>query len=237
MFRATAGAPLPLGSDTTLIIGAAYEFIDVHTTRGESLQLHAPKITVGVSHDFSEHWGVLALVDAGFASDFSRPLTGDDVLLSLTGIVTYALNDSLQLGAGAIYDRRTGGLAPLPAVLLNLKLAERVRIRGFAPVWLNAEYLATPWLTVGVRSTFEGNRFHVSGDTFGVRDVELAYSNLTVGPKLTFSLTDWIHLDLYAAGAVYRRYELFQNDDKLSRNELSPVIGYGGRLWFGPSGW
>ena len=53
------------------------------------------------------------------------------------------------------------------------RLDTRVRIRGFAPVWLNAEYRAA--------------------DQFGMDHLELAYSKLTVGPKLTFNFTDWIH--------------------------------------------
>lgn len=132
---------------------------------------------------------------------------------------------------------RTGKLAPLPALLLNLRPHERFRIRGFAPLWLNAEYRAFDWLDVGVRSTFEGNRFHLASDTFGVSDVELAYLNLTLGPKLTFNFTDWLHLDAYAAYAVYRRYELFRDDESWARYGLSPVVGYGARFWVAPSGW
>ena len=54
---------------------------------------------------------------------------------------------------------------------------------------------------------------------------------------MTFNVNDWTHLDVYAAGAVYRRYELFDDDDRFARAGLSPVIGYGARLWIAPSGW
>jgi len=46
-----------------------------------------------------------------------------------------------------------------------------------------------------------------------------------------------LHLDVYAAGAVYRRYESFRNDDTLARRELGPALGYGARFWIAPSGW
>lgn len=142
--------------------------------------------------------------------------------------------EQLELGAGV---RRSGELAPMPAVLVKLRLSERLRVRGFVPVWLRAEYRATPWLDVGVRSSFESNRFHVISEEPNVRDAELAYDNLTLGPQVTINLTDWTHLDLYAAGAVYRRYELFEEDERYARGGLSPVIGYGARLWIAPSGW
>jgi Domain of unknown function (DUF6268) len=235
--RASAGLPIRLNQQTTLVAGVAYELVDVHSSQSKGLQLHAPKASFGVLHDFSEHWGMIAVADAGLASDLEAEVSSDDLLLSLVGIATYAVSDSFKLGVGAIYDRRSGTLAPLPAMLLKWRIAERVRVRGFAPVWLNAEYRTTDWLDLGVRSTFEGNRFHLGGDQSDMKHVELAYSNLTIGPKATLYLSDWVHLDVYAAAAVYRRYELFQEDESFARYRLSPVIGYGARLWFAPSEW
>jgi hypothetical protein len=104
-------------------------------------------------------------------------------------------------------------------------------------VWLRAEYRAASWLDAGLRSSFESNRFHFARGAPRDRSAELAYSNLTVGPQLTFHFTDWVHLDVYAAGAVYRRYELFDDDQRIAREGLSPVMGYGVRLWVAPSGW
>jgi len=46
-----------------------------------------------------------------------------------------------------------------------------------------------------------------------------------------------LHLDVYAAGAVYRRFEVFQNDESYLRSDLSPVIGYGASSWVAPFGW
>jgi hypothetical protein len=237
VFRASAGAPLTVAKHSTVIAALAYELVDVHPSAGSSFQLHAPKATAGLIQGFGDHWGMMGFVDAGVASDFTENLSSSDVLLSITAIGTYAINEQLKLGAGAVYDRRTGSLAPLPALLLDLRLAPRWRIKGFAPVYVKAEYHAADWLDLGVRATFEGNRFHVGAGSLGHPDLELAYSNLTVGPKVTFNFSDWIHLDVYGAGAVYRRYELFQDDESLARYSLSAVMGYGARLWIAPSGW
>lgn len=235
--RANAGVPLEVGDTTTLIVGAGYELIDAQPTDANSLQLHAVKGVIGVDQRIGKRWELVLLGEAGLASDFVDSVGSNDLLLSATGFVTYAFGDSFKLGAGALYDRRTGELAPLPAVLLKLKLGERFRIRGFAPVWLTAEYHCLDWLDVGVRSNLDGNRFHLGQATWNLDQAELAYSNLTVGPKVTFNFTDWLHLDVYAAGAVYRRFEVFQNDESYLRSDLSPVIGYGARFWIAPSGW
>jgi hypothetical protein len=237
VFRASVGLPIPVTKTTTLITGASYEMIDVHPSDQDAFQLHAPTVTLGAIQALSDRWAIWGIGDVGFASDFSESVTSDDVMASVTGLVSYKISDSFTLGAGATYDRRTGQLAPLPALMLNLRVSERARVRGFVPSYLSAEYRTTNWLDVGVRATFEGNRFHLGEQKFGAPNLELAYSTLTVGPKVTFSPTDWIHVDLYAAGAVHRRYEVFQDDDSVAKYKLSPVVAYGARFWIGPSGW
>jgi hypothetical protein len=236
-FRAAAGLPIPVAKRTTLVAAASYELLDVHMSDADSFQLHAPKATVGVIQGFSDHWGMMAFADAGFASDFSDKVGSDDLLLSLTAIGTYKLNDAFTIGLGGVYDRRTGKLAPLPAMLLSWRISERTRIRGFVPAHVTAEYHATEWLDLGARAAFDGNRFHIGESRFDTPNLELAYSNLDIGPKVTFSLNDWVHLDVYAAGAVYRRYELFHDDESYAKYELSPVMAYGARFWIGPSMW
>jgi len=235
--RANAGVPIEVAKQTTLIAGVGYELIDARPSEADSLQLHSVKGVFGVDQRIGKHFELVLLGEAGLASDFKDPVGSNDLLLSATGFVTYSFGESFKLGAGAIYDRRTGELAPLPALLLKLRLGERFRIRGFAPVWLTAEYRCFDWLDVGVRSNLDGNRFHLGKETWQLDEAELAYSNFTVGPKLTFNFSDWLHLDVYAAGAVYRRFEVFQNDESYLRSDLSPVIGYGARFWIAPSGW
>lgn len=237
VFRASVGVPIPVAEKTTLVAGASYEMLDIHPSDTEAFQLHAPVLNFGVIQGIGERWGVMAFADVGFASDFSEKVGSDDVLASLTGVVTYKLGEAVTIGAGAVYDRRTGELAPLPAVLLNARISENMRVRGFVPSYLAAEYRATKWLDVGVRGTLEGNRYHLGEKKFGAPDLELAYSTLTVGPKVTLSPTDWIHFDLYAAAAPYRRYEVFQNDESVGRTKIDSTIAYGARFWIGPSGW
>lgn len=237
VFRTSVAAPLRLSDESTLVVGAAYERLDIHTGEGEDLELHAPRALLGVVHQVSERWGVMAFGEIGLASSLDGSLGADDLLMSLTGIATYAVSDSFQLGAGILYDRRSGELAPMPALTLRLRISERLRVRGLVPVWMRAEYRAAPWLDVGLRSSFESNRFHFADGAPTDRNAELAYSNLTVGPQVTFNFSDWMHLDLYAAGAVYRRYELFDDDERFAREGLAPVMGYGARFWIAPSGW
>jgi len=237
VLRVAAGVPIPVAKRTTLLAAASYEMLDVHPSDSASFQLHAPKLTVGVIQGFSERWGMMAFGDVGFASDFSDKVSSEDALLSVTAIGTYKLSQSFTVGLGGVYDRRTGKLAPLPAMLLSWRISERARVRGFVPAHVTAEYRTTDWLDLGIRASFDGNRFHLGEEKFGVPKLQLAYSNLELGPKVTFNLSDWIHFDVYAAGAVYRRYELFHDDESYAKYKLSPVMAYGARFWIGPSQW
>ena len=120
-------------------------------------------------------------------------------------------------------------------MLLDWRVSERIWIRGFAPTYVKADYHTLDWLDLGLRATFEGNRFHLGNDA--MPNLELAYSNLTIGPKATLHFGQWTHLDLYAAGALYRRYELFQDDESFAKYPLSRTVAAGARFWVAPVEW
>jgi hypothetical protein len=241
VLRADVTAPLPVGARTLLLARVTYEQIDVDL-RGEPARapaptLRSPALSLGVVQKIGPRWTVIALAGAGLASDFSEPVSKDDVLVTVTGIVVYKVSDAFSLGAGALYDRRTGSPTPLPAFILNWRPAQDFRVRGFVPARLDAEFRASPHVTAGVRAALNGNRYQLGERAYGVEGLQVAYSTVTVGPKLTLSASDWLHLDLYAAAAVYRRYDVFHSGDDAGGVSLAPVVAYGLRFWFGPSMW
>ena len=236
VLRAEATAPIPVATKTLLLARLTYEQmgVDVRGWPGgtPAPTFRSPAFSIGVVQGFGPRWTLIGLVGAGLASDFSAPLTKDDVLVTMTGIVVFKINEEFSLGAGVTYDRRTGSPTPLPALILNWRPASDFRVRGFVPQRLDAEFRASPHVTVGVRAAFNGNRYQL-----GEEGVQVAYSTVTVGPKLTLSASDWLHLDLYAGAAVYRRYDVFRGEDSTGGVSLAPVVAYGLRFWFGPSMW
>ncbi|WP_394849860.1 DUF6268 family outer membrane beta-barrel protein [Pendulispora brunnea] len=242
VFRFRAGLPIPLteSKKTILLPGLSYELLGFH---GEGANkpnigtLHAPSASLGLLQVFGDRFIGMAMVGAGFASDFRDPVSADDLLFTVTGMFLYKFDKNFTLGAGVTYDRRSGNLLPLPAIGVNWQINNEFRIRGFIPARLDVEYRALPWLTVGLRGTFEGNRFHLSEKQYGASDLQLAYSIITVGPKVTFRLADMMHLDVYSSVAVMRRYEALRDGDSLGSAYLHPTVLSGIRLWFGPSGW
>ncbi len=153
--------------------------------------------------------------------------------LSITPIATasaigmYKFSDSFSLGAGMGYDGQTGSLSPLPLVSLNLRLGERWRARGVVPTRLEIEFHPRKWFTAGILGTLNGNRYHLDAAKYGGSDPELAYSVYAVGPKLTVSLGSLVHLDLYNAVAVLRRFGLFENGSAVGSDSLKPSAMWG----------
>ncbi|HWL87249.1 MAG TPA: DUF6268 family outer membrane beta-barrel protein [Polyangiaceae bacterium] len=240
VFRFRAGYPIFLSKQTILIPGLAYELIDVqrHGGNGPDIGLlHAPTASLTLVQKITDRISVIGVVGGGFASDFQDRVSVDDLQVNLTAFGLYKFSDTLSLGAGVSYTRQTGTLTPLPAIALNWQPVDRFRVRGFVPALVNIEYRVTPWLTAGIRGTIEGNRYHISEKSTGLNNLQLAYSVITVGPKVTFRLADLLHLDVYAAGAFNRRFETFVDGNSTGSAYLAPVVFFGARLWVGPSGW
>lgn len=110
VFRASVGAPLFVGDDTTLVVGAAYERIGVVPSAAEPFQLQGTKATFGIIQGLSEHWGMMAFGDVGLTSDFAEGVGSEDLLLSLTGIATYRWGERIPRQCGP--SRPTGDPGP-----------------------------------------------------------------------------------------------------------------------------
>ena len=240
IYRANVGLPIRLSQQTMLLAGLSYEQLNVDLrgdTSAGAPTFRTPAASFGVVQRVGSRFTVIAIAGAGLASDFSDPVSSDDLLLSATGIFIYKVSDALSLGAGVVFDRRTGSPTPLPAMSVNWRISHDVRLRGFVPARLDAELRASRWLTGGIRAAFNGNRYQLGEAKYGISDQQIAYSTLTVGPKLTFSASDWIHLDLYATTAVYRRYDIRQDQEDAGGLSLAPAVAWGVRFWFGPALW
>ncbi len=239
--RVGVGMPLPLARRTYLLPGVAFEQISVGA-RGDVAGAPAPTLrsvmaSLGIAQGIGEHWTVIAIGGLGLASDFAEPVSTRDLVVTATGLVTYKINDALSVGGGIVYDQRSGTPLPLPAALINWKPLPNLRVRGFVPARVDAEYRFAPWISAGIRATFNGGRYALSEHLYGQQDLQVAYSTAAVGPDVTLSLTDWLHFDVYAAAAVYRRYDVYRAGNDDGAVSLNPTVAYGFRFWIGPSTW
>ncbi|RYE80782.1 MAG: hypothetical protein EOO74_01585, partial [Myxococcales bacterium] len=240
-FRVALSAPIVLGGGRTILLpGVSYERLEFTGRAPDTLgrppqnsgfgkTLHAPMVTFTAVHAVTRKLSLIASVNEGFASDFQSRDSLEFLFVGrLIGI--YKLSDQLSLGAGVGYDRRTGQLTPIPLLPINWQFTPRWRVRGTFPAFLGVDHRASSWLTASLRGAFEGNRFYLSSDE-GRQNLQLAISTISVGPRLTFDLHPFLHLDVYTAVPVYRRYEAFLDNRSVFDASIRPVVTYGLRLW------
>ncbi len=230
-------APVPIATWMVLLPGASYELLDFGS-RGVDVPrldtLHDLTLSLGTAIVVSDRIVAVASVGGGYAAE---GFATDDLLLTFSAVGTYAVSDTLRLGAGVAYDGQTGSILPIPLVSLELKLSHRTRLRGLVPTLLVFEHRAADWLTAGVVGSLNGNRYHLDPAKYHSQDPELAYAVYSVAPRLSFSFTPALHADIYAGIAVFRRFEVFENRASVGANSLKPGAAGGLRLWVGLEGW
>lgn len=230
--------PVLLSKRVILLPGATYERFDLEVEGvGEELgSFHDLSLNLGSIFVFSKRFFAFASVGGGYASE---DLDTDRFITKTTLIGMMKVSDSLTLGAGAIYDSQTNGFTPAPLVSINLRFEDDWRLKGVVPAQVDLEYHPTDWLSVGVRQALRSNRYYLDSDKHQISniDFEFSYFLVSVGPKLTFSPTPFLHFDAYSTLATLRTFEVFRNgrnigDDRL---EAGPMLGI--RVWIGPDGW
>ena len=230
-------APIPVSKRVVLLPGATYEFLDFGSSGFEAPNLavlHDVALNLGSAIAFTDRALAVVSVGGGFASE---GLSTEQFIVTASVLGTYRFSDAFTLGAGVGYDRQTGSVSPLPLISLNIRFGERWRIRGVVPTLLELEYHPRSWFTAGIAGALKGNRYHLDPEKYGGNDPELAYSVYSVGPKLTFSFTPYVHASLYGGLAVLRRFELFEDGKAFGSDSLEPGPILGFRLWLGPAGW
>jgi hypothetical protein len=237
LLRATLTLPFPLSRQTLLLLGVAYEQFDAQLRGDEFQRLPTLRSLVG-SFGYVQNFGSftgIAIVGAGKASEFSDESSRGGNVFTLSGIGLYKLSDSFSVGAAISYDQRKGTPTPLPAVKIHWRFTEYMQLRGFIPSRLDLELRANRWVTGGIRAALNDNRYQLATATHGVSQID--YVTVAVGPKLTLSAGDWVHLDLSASAAVYRHYDLYHGQTNAGGESVAPAVAFGVRLWIGPSPW
>lgn len=241
VLRVNAMLPVPVASKTLLLPGLKYEYTNVLVSGTES-NIPAPmlitaQLSLGLVQELVAGLSFVGNLSVGCASDFSQGISTGDLVFTGTAIVLYRFGPSLSVGVGISYDRRTGTPTPLPAVLLNWRPTASFRIRGFVPARLDVELRLVRWFTVGGFAMFNGDRYALGENRYGQKDMQIAFSTAEAGPKVTFSLSDWLHIDLGVGVPVYRRYDVYVGGNQTNGAALDMVPAYGVKFRVGPSQW
>jgi hypothetical protein len=170
-YQLALNAPIPLSARRFLIVGASYRVDAIAFSRMEEgisrdLSFQAPGLSVALIQLLPKRWSLSLRVAGSLAGDFAAVdrgmLQGSAVALAI-----HRMSDRLVLGGGALVSAGFGKILPLPAVLLNWKPIDGLRIDAFVPAFVDARY--TAWNRVEL-----GARMEVGGAKYAIRDAEVA---------------------------------------------------------------
>lgn len=124
-YRILFNAPINVGPERYLVLGADYNYIDFDQTRDFPFddsrldKLHVIDFNVGYIFQWKSDWRFIGIVTPRLASDFERGIVGRDFLLNVTATLWKEKKDiekPFRLVVGLTYNSTTGLPVPLPLI-------------------------------------------------------------------------------------------------------------------------
>ncbi len=235
-YDATLNGPIPLSDETFLIPGLNYhvDSISYSGARQDLTQLRAFH-----SLDFSllfvqllpKDWSLSARVATGLAGDY-RQFDSGMVRVNALVMATHSFSDRFVLGGGGIASYSFGSFLPLPALYLDWKPYDELRIETFLPAFLNVKILPHDRIEFGLHAEFAGNAYAVrdarireswpciarqTDDLSTFNDEtraqpsacldSIAYSVGSAGPTFNLRLFETVWLNAFGGFTFFRRFE------------------------------
>ena len=174
-------------------------------------------LTSVFNHDFPSGWGVIAMVQPGFADDFHGAATTDAITMAMVLAGSYKFSENLKVGLGAAYDNTYGEAIPLPVAKVDWTITERLWFNMVLPLYLHLTWL--PFEMIGVRASFNanGNSFHGDENRYNLRNPQLNYSAFTGELGVRWYILRWLHLSLRGGLTFYRRFEFSDGRKSITR--------------------
>jgi len=177
-------------------------------------------LTSYFSHDFINGWGVIAMVQPGFADDFHGPATTDAITMAMVLAGSYKFSENLKVGLGAAYDNTYGEAIPLPVAKVDWTITERLWFNTVLPLYLHLTYLPIDMIGLRASVNVSGNSFHGDPNRYNVKNPQLNYSSVTGELGVRWYILRWLHLSLRGGWTFYRRYEF--SDGRRSYAKYDP---------------
>jgi hypothetical protein len=177
-------------------------------------------LTSYFSHDFISGWGVIAMVQPGFADDFHGPATTDAITMTMVLAGSYKFSEKLKVGLGAAVDNTYGEAVPLPVAKVDWTITERLWFNTVLPLYLHLTWLPIDFIGLRASVNVAGNSFHGDPNRYNVKNPQLNYSAVTGELGVRWYILPWLHLSLRGGATFYRRYEF--SDGRKSSAKYDP---------------
>ena len=184
--------------------------------------LHAIQYTLTLRHGLSQKWYMLAMVTPGLASDFEADISSDDLTSETAVVFVRQFSERWSLGFGAAISNQFGEPLPLPVLAYEWSNGSNLRANGILPGTLEFWYLPNPKLELGLAVGGDGNQYHGDPDIYGVDNPLMRFSDITVAPSARIHLSKAVHLNVEGGFVPFRRFELYDGDEKQISYDLKP---------------
>lgn len=176
--------------------------------------VHTIMYSLSVIKPLSTKWTLALGVIPTLASDFVKPLSGDDFRMQAMALARYQLSEGFGLGGGVAYSTRFGTQVLLPVVALSYQ-KKSFSLNTVLPASLTAYFQSkNERVKGGLRIRTAGSFIHIGEQFTAAPNIDkLSYSRINIGPALEWKVVGPLVLEL-AAGITTRRRFDFINTDK-----------------------
>ncbi|MEL7251637.1 MAG: DUF6268 family outer membrane beta-barrel protein [Bacteroidota bacterium] len=186
------------------------------TTMEDTKHYHSIFYSFGLIKILSPQWRLLISLNPTLASDFSDPLSNNDLLFQGSAIAMKTKNTRFQYGFGVAYTTRFGRQLVAPAGMLKYN-TPKLALEILVPTVLSVVFNRQQKFNYGLAVNLNGGLFNNTGEnpaTSALID-EAAYSRLNIGPTFAFKLNEALKIDLTGGMAVGRRLELIDSAEEI----------------------
>ena len=167
---------------------------------------------------FSRAWSAIALVSPMLTGELSR-VEGDSFRVGGGTVVSYRDSETFALGGGVLATYQFGRLLPLPALQVDWRATDELRVVVAVPRFARAAYRVHPDVELALSTALDGNSF--PGEE-AVR--ETRFTQLLVGSSLAYQVTHPLWIRAYFGVSAYRRLQLLDGSgDTLADLDAAPA--------------
>lgn len=216
---------LPLGADSSLLIGATWKRFDFSGSRADVPEsLTGLALKLGYARPLSPRWSLRAEIDPGLYSDFDD-VSGDDFNAPFGLRALYAVSRELQWGFALFVDPRSSRPV-VGGVGVRWQFSPDWTLLAFLPA-PRVEYTVSPTFSVFAGGLIRGGTFRVAED-FGRRlgrpaldNQDVDFREITVGVGGRWQNQSGLTLNAGVGWMLDRRFE-YEKRDLLINGEGAP---------------
>ena len=152
--------PIRLSDKALLMPGIGYSILAVSQSgaildQPETRELHAISASLLFMYEFSDSWSMLLQAAPAFAGDFAN-VDGDHFRFAGVAMVSYAFSERFALGLGVGANYQFGALLPLPALRIDWRLSDSLRLSGILPQGLMLRWQLGDRFELGLSTSITG---------------------------------------------------------------------------------